>query len=542
MDSAESVMENLPDSALVILEGIESERLSSREERARYALLMSMALDKNYVDTTTFDVLQPAIDYYLGKGKGKANDKLRTHYYRGRIYQNQGDNIHAMTSFMRCAETAGITDTLTLARTHVAMSVLYYNAHNPKGMIRHALKSAGLFYQLNQTDMQMSCYLRALEGSILDDNKNLSDSILSLCNFINKIDSTFRKDLDCYKLSYALNYGTTKEMENILNKISKDDIPQWAYCDVARGYLNLGMPKRAKEYLNSVDSLNLLTRTQQYLINLTDAYEANGEYKEAFYSLNKLYDIVGEKELINSEYKISFIHEQHRREIENLHVKQQTNFLIWGSVALICILITLIGMLFYRHNLIKARVIIIEKDKEQLKAEKIKIELEREKEALISDNQALQIAQMQTEIDTLNHLIESKYKISKPIEKAVKERILALNSLIASAISDNNKYAATYEEWKEKILHDYESFMNSTRLALKVSHPDLMSYFEKHELTEAEINYACLYALGLNGKEVGKYIHRQRHYHISSDIRKKLGLDINNTNLGSHIRKIMEKE
>lgn len=27
--------------------------------------LMFMALDKNYIDTTTFDVIQPAINYYL---------------------------------------------------------------------------------------------------------------------------------------------------------------------------------------------------------------------------------------------------------------------------------------------------------------------------------------------------------------------------------------------------------------------------------------------------------------------------------------------
>ena len=37
---------------------------------------MSMALDKNYIDTTTFDIIQPAIDYYLSKGN--ADEKLRT--------------------------------------------------------------------------------------------------------------------------------------------------------------------------------------------------------------------------------------------------------------------------------------------------------------------------------------------------------------------------------------------------------------------------------------------------------------------------------
>ena len=63
MDLAENLMEARPDSALSILSSIDSTRLSGDEAKARYALLMSMALDKNYIDTTNFDILQPAIDY-----------------------------------------------------------------------------------------------------------------------------------------------------------------------------------------------------------------------------------------------------------------------------------------------------------------------------------------------------------------------------------------------------------------------------------------------------------------------------------------------
>ena len=87
MDKAESLMGSKPDSALTILDSITPKMLNSKRGKARYALLKSMALDKNYIDTTTFDVLQPAIDYYLKKGS--ADEKLRTYYYQGRIYQNR---------------------------------------------------------------------------------------------------------------------------------------------------------------------------------------------------------------------------------------------------------------------------------------------------------------------------------------------------------------------------------------------------------------------------------------------------------------------
>lgn len=64
---AENLMNTKPDSALTLLKNIPVTNIKGKEITAKYALLKSMALDKNYIDTTTFDVLQPAIDYYLKK-------------------------------------------------------------------------------------------------------------------------------------------------------------------------------------------------------------------------------------------------------------------------------------------------------------------------------------------------------------------------------------------------------------------------------------------------------------------------------------------
>ena len=48
----ESYIEEKPDSALVTLEPIDLSELSGKEEKAKYALLYSMALDKNFIDKT----------------------------------------------------------------------------------------------------------------------------------------------------------------------------------------------------------------------------------------------------------------------------------------------------------------------------------------------------------------------------------------------------------------------------------------------------------------------------------------------------------
>ena len=90
----ESFIEERPDSALTVLQGMDKKALSVKEEEAKHALLLSMALDKNVIDRTDFEVLQPAIDYY--ENHGTANEKLRTYYYQGRIYQNKGEGDSSM--------------------------------------------------------------------------------------------------------------------------------------------------------------------------------------------------------------------------------------------------------------------------------------------------------------------------------------------------------------------------------------------------------------------------------------------------------------
>ena len=85
----ESFIEERPDSALAVLEQINKAELSGKKEKAKHALLLSIALDKNYIDLTDFEILQPAIDYY--KNNGSPTEKLRTKYYQGRICQNSGN-------------------------------------------------------------------------------------------------------------------------------------------------------------------------------------------------------------------------------------------------------------------------------------------------------------------------------------------------------------------------------------------------------------------------------------------------------------------
>ena len=124
LTQVESFVIEKPDSALIVLEQIDISELSSKEERAKHALLLSMALDKNYVDKTDFNVLQPAIDFY--EDNGSATEKFQTYYLQGRIYQNQGNDTQAMIAYAQAKELLGGIDNHDLfGQLHTEIGNIY---------------------------------------------------------------------------------------------------------------------------------------------------------------------------------------------------------------------------------------------------------------------------------------------------------------------------------------------------------------------------------------------------------------------------------
>ena len=102
MDTADAVMWTRPDSALAVLESIDTLSLKTKAQRARYSLLYTMALDRNRIDTTDLRVIQPAVRYY--ERYGSKDDKMKMYYYWGVIQFNRGELLSAIGSFIRSKE------------------------------------------------------------------------------------------------------------------------------------------------------------------------------------------------------------------------------------------------------------------------------------------------------------------------------------------------------------------------------------------------------------------------------------------------------
>lgn len=88
---AEKIMEDKPDSALLLLEKMQPIDNVSDRERAIYFLLLTQAQDKNYITHTTDSLIQIAANYFESH-----NDVERTtlaYYYLGRVYSDMQDGL-----------------------------------------------------------------------------------------------------------------------------------------------------------------------------------------------------------------------------------------------------------------------------------------------------------------------------------------------------------------------------------------------------------------------------------------------------------------
>ena len=89
-DRADALMHDHPDSALAIMQSVDTTGLS-RQRLARYALLMTTALDKNYIEPENESLIKIALDYYCGQNNFQEIGAL---YYYGQIhYTNKSIDI-----------------------------------------------------------------------------------------------------------------------------------------------------------------------------------------------------------------------------------------------------------------------------------------------------------------------------------------------------------------------------------------------------------------------------------------------------------------
>ena len=519
----ESYIEERPDSALVVLEQIDISQLSNKEEKAKHALLLSMALDKNFIDKTDFEVLQPAIDYY--KDNGSATDKLRTYYYQGRIYQNAGNDAAAMTSYVNALDKgAESNDKLTKARALVAQSTIYYSLMKWDKVYDISTEAANYYFELGRVNNYVLSLLRCIGGCIQNNDYDKAKELLDKCyQHIGNLPEHIVSEIYSYNLLCLSMSDDAEVVRRVINEYTEQVADNKIdYLTIAGAYTDIGAYDEAESTLQKIDvnTFNDDYRVLKYYATLLKIYEHKGDFKSAYEAYIKFNELNDKIVFSIFESDTQFIEEKYALELQNRQEKENRYKVIIISIVLVS---TLLTMVIYIRGRLKYRTI-----------QKAHAEQEAERYKLLYE-------QIVYEKENLSELLSHSNDLDNNIRGIVAQRIELLNKFFTVYITNNSEISRKVDKELDELLANKDLFMSSTRLAFAGSHPKFIKYLEEHNLSEQEIEICCLYAIGLKGKDIKAYTSQPRHYNQSADIRHKLGLTESDTNLSIFLRDMLEK-
>ena len=519
----ERIIEERPDSVLNVLQAIDTDKLVGDEEPAKHALLLSMALDKNYIDKTSFEVLQPAIDYY--EDNGSATDKLRTYYYQGRIYQNAGNDAMAMEAFVKAlSKGSQSNDILTKARTHFAQSNIYYDLYDFDNFIATNKSAAAYFKQAEDYNGYADCFNRIINGYTLKEEPEKALPYIDECKqMLDGLSIPTLTDFYSSYITYLKNYGTEQEIDEIINQYT-NSVPSSNvdWLTIANAYYAIHRYNEALSILSQYDTEGNEYKEKKYLVILYEVYRGLGDYKNTLETFEEYVDLFTNNILVKMQQDTKFVEERHALEMANAKETEAKNK---RTIAVLVCVVALIGSLLV--------IMIIRRRLQISHAKNKELEVEKQKyEQLYADAIA--------ERDALTKMVEDS-SVKAETKAVIKARLDVLNKVIISQITGTTSANKKAYEELELLLADNETFIESTRLTIEGNNPEFITALKSRGLTDEEINICCLYAIGLKGKDIKAYTSQPRHYNQSADIRHKLGLTESDTNLSIFIRDMLEK-
>ena len=517
LDTADSLMEQRPDSALALLRRIDTLRLTSRHDRARYAMLLSMALDKNYIDLKDFHVLQPAIDYY--EDHGTPTEQMRTFYYQGRIYENAGNMSKALQTYLKALERGKESnDTLTIARAYSAQLIPNLKLMSFDKAIEAGKKAAYYFRRVGKTDSYALCLIDIANAYSMKNDRVNTWKYLKECRKLWPYISEKRKQ-DFYNnyLIAATSFCGKDSIQAAIQEYESHVPPsKWDFLTLADAYTAIKDFDRAEYFASQYKLHTSIDSDKRYYAILYFLYRAQGKYKEAGEAYTQFNHINDSLNISALQENVRLTEARHQLELLNREAELTRVRNYWMAACCIAILLLVVLFISYRLRISRMQKRLAEQEKEHYRR---------------------QYEQLEEEFQSLQSLLAGNNRLNSETKEIIKSRLALLNEFFKAYITEDGREP---EKHITRILEDKEAFMQSTRKAFTVSHPEFVRYLEEQGLTPWEVGYCCLFALGLNSKEVGRYINSCNYYKTNTHIRKKLGLDNHSTNLNLHILQLLQ--
>ena len=508
LDCAESCMSAHPDSALAVLESMDSLHFDSREQNARYALLKSIALDKNYIDRTDDSLINIAVNYY--RHHRNAPYKFKSYYYQARIYQNAGLMDKAMESLARAEHIK--SDKIQAedrARLHVAKSQIITDRYDYSDNLISELELVE-YYSLKagKMDNYVSSLLDQVKAYIVKNNFSDANRCLEV---VKNQDSLSHRSLLGYNkclLCLSVNSGqSTDSIYTALNKylstaINPSEI-NWEF--VAQAYIQLEEYSLAINSLDKYSEYNDFSSDEAYYFLRSEAYYSLGNYRLAYDNLDR-YSVISDSLAM---VKMS-------QEVMSVKGRFDDNLLIQRQRLLLCIIVLVVLL---------ASVFIIMYFFHRMKLEQV---LKQKYIDLKEEYIYLKEAKENCQAKMISDADEETLKI-------LDRRIKALGTFLSKDMPDSlSKIADKLED----LTANKNVVTDSIGMLYAFYHPAFVMKLEEYGLTASEVGFCCLLLLGLRTSELSQVVNKSNTYNISSRIRTKLRLASNTCNLATWLGRL----
>lgn len=505
-----SVIEDYPDSALMLLRRIDYSNTKSDKVKAKYSLLYAMALDKNYIDICSDSIIRPALDYY--SNRGAYDDRMKAYYYRGVVGRNKGNSEEAMQYYILAERLVGkCRDYNAIGRLYNAMMNIHIELHEYSAAFKSAEQASNAYLIAGNMPRYYDALIDMLNAAII---KNMDDSRDACMQLIKGNWGYLSKE---QRGRYFLIISSRNVTDVLLNNALPDSYfhdfdnkhREWLVIAMLRYHDNdfIGLENALAKFTECSSSDQM--ENPLYLLLNSLALENQLKYKEALDLLRRAMAIMDEQDLKIFESDTKFLVERYNATIKKRKLKNGIIFLSISIILVISISFTLIQShkrkeTEYENEVLRYQVLYREALLEQEKLKK-------------------------SRKDTA---------LGKNVRKIVNERLEVLNNFILANISDTFSKKASEE--LRNLMSDREHFLESTHKSFVVAHPQFLMFLKQFNLSSKEIGYCCLYCIGLNGSEIADYLERKSFYNISHALRTKMGLD-RSTNLDTYLRTKMQE-
>lgn len=368
LERAEAVMEDSADVALSILQdSIDASTLSTERGGAIYAVLLSQALDKNYIDIASDSIIAPAIEYFANGNE--PHYAMLTHYYYGKILLNQNNLSDAIISCTKAENFAKeLNDDFYLGLIYGAIDEAYHKTNNHKESLKYAKLSYSHYSKINkQPHKKYAYYSLAVSYNNNGDFNESQEIYRELIDSAEiNCDTTFLvKVLESYShlLWFNQKYTEAKLILKSTENNYKYRLSTISLAHLAEIYSNEEKHDSATHYLllaknniaNSKDSIAVTSAEYNISIN-------NKDYKSAINHINSQLERVNSStkqvwsQSVMTLQRDYFESQAKNATLEAENQKTQTTIIFIISIAILFIAIIVIYALKMKNKAQKERI------------------------------------------------------------------------------------------------------------------------------------------------------------------------------------------